>query len=297
MHDPRVGRFFAVDPLEKKYPWYTPYQFSGNRVVDMVELEGLEPDEPDQAKYKYKTFAIDGPYVLTGGDELYQQNKELLDVENRVSNTDESIFFGNNRNDPMQRYVNTDNIYIMSNTTENKIKDENAMVNILLGNFIWGEGPENIVFPKNGKFSGLMKNSIAVGESLIKWDRKGQSDGIFAWSMGARNEINTDIKSGFLSLEHFMGSVSVRIGKVDSDNILVEIFNVTSFTSGNLTKDIPFVNWFVDSPMSTVREPYDVYPYLTEQRTYSNTSQYFSFTMNKKEYTNKIRQYGYGAKK
>jgi len=43
MHDPRVGRFFAPDPLEKKYPFYSPYQFSGNRVIDMVELEGLEP--------------------------------------------------------------------------------------------------------------------------------------------------------------------------------------------------------------------------------------------------------------
>jgi hypothetical protein len=43
MHDPRVGRFFARDPLEKKYPFYSPYQFSGNRVIDMVELEGLEP--------------------------------------------------------------------------------------------------------------------------------------------------------------------------------------------------------------------------------------------------------------
>ncbi len=42
MHDPRVGRFFAVDPLEKKYPWYTPYQFSGNKVIQYVELEGLE---------------------------------------------------------------------------------------------------------------------------------------------------------------------------------------------------------------------------------------------------------------
>ena len=45
MHDPRVGRFFAVDPLEKSYPYYTPYQFSGNRLMDMVELEGLEPKE------------------------------------------------------------------------------------------------------------------------------------------------------------------------------------------------------------------------------------------------------------
>jgi RHS repeat-associated protein len=42
MHDPRVGRFFAVDPLEPNYPWNSPYAFSENRVMDMVELEGLE---------------------------------------------------------------------------------------------------------------------------------------------------------------------------------------------------------------------------------------------------------------
>ena len=39
MHDPRIGRFFAVDPLAPKYPWYSPYQFSGNRLIDKVELE------------------------------------------------------------------------------------------------------------------------------------------------------------------------------------------------------------------------------------------------------------------
>jgi RHS repeat-associated protein len=43
MHDPRIGRFFAVDPLADKYPYYSPYQFSGNRLIDMIELEGLEP--------------------------------------------------------------------------------------------------------------------------------------------------------------------------------------------------------------------------------------------------------------
>ena len=42
MHDPRIGRFFAVDPLAPKYPHYTPYQFSGNKVIRFVELEGLQ---------------------------------------------------------------------------------------------------------------------------------------------------------------------------------------------------------------------------------------------------------------
>lgn len=48
MHNPSTGRFFAVDPLASKYPFYSPYAFSGNRVVDMVELEGLEPARPGQ---------------------------------------------------------------------------------------------------------------------------------------------------------------------------------------------------------------------------------------------------------
>lgn len=42
MHDPRLGRFFAVDPLASKYPHNSPYAFSENRVIDGVELEGLE---------------------------------------------------------------------------------------------------------------------------------------------------------------------------------------------------------------------------------------------------------------
>jgi RHS repeat-associated protein len=42
MHDVRLGRFFAVDPLTTKYAYYTPYQFSGNKVIHAKELEGLE---------------------------------------------------------------------------------------------------------------------------------------------------------------------------------------------------------------------------------------------------------------
>ncbi|MEB3801657.1 hypothetical protein INQ45_11510 [Flavobacterium columnare] len=42
MHDPRVGRFFARDPLEGKYPYLTPYQFSSNQPIHASELEGKE---------------------------------------------------------------------------------------------------------------------------------------------------------------------------------------------------------------------------------------------------------------
>jgi RHS repeat-associated protein len=37
-----LGRFVSVDPVTSQYPWFTPYQFAGNRPIDGVDLEGLE---------------------------------------------------------------------------------------------------------------------------------------------------------------------------------------------------------------------------------------------------------------
>jgi len=45
MHDPRIVRFFATDPLEAKYPHNSPYAFSENRLIASVEMEGLEADD------------------------------------------------------------------------------------------------------------------------------------------------------------------------------------------------------------------------------------------------------------
>jgi RHS repeat-associated protein len=42
MHEPRIGRFFATDPLECYFAYNSPYAFSENRVIDGVEFEGLE---------------------------------------------------------------------------------------------------------------------------------------------------------------------------------------------------------------------------------------------------------------
>ena len=37
-----VQRFLSVDPLTSSYPWNSPYAFCENRVIDGIELEGLE---------------------------------------------------------------------------------------------------------------------------------------------------------------------------------------------------------------------------------------------------------------
>ena len=42
IYDPRLGRFLSVDPLTRDYPWYTPYQFAGNKPIWAIDLDGLE---------------------------------------------------------------------------------------------------------------------------------------------------------------------------------------------------------------------------------------------------------------
>ncbi|WP_299883450.1 RHS repeat-associated core domain-containing protein [uncultured Lacinutrix sp.] len=65
MHDPRVGRFFATDPLSPQYPWYTPYQFAGNKVIAWRELEGLEEDNVnDEIEEKDSNWFTRGMAIL-----------------------------------------------------------------------------------------------------------------------------------------------------------------------------------------------------------------------------------------
>ncbi len=69
MHDPRVGRFFARDPMETVYPWNSPYVFSENRIIRYIELEGLEKAEP-------RSFWGMGLDMLTG--DLHQSRMQNM---------------------------------------------------------------------------------------------------------------------------------------------------------------------------------------------------------------------------
>ncbi len=62
IYNPRLGRFLSVDPLTKSYPWYTPYQFAGNKPIWAIDLDGLE-----EVKFMYarddKGYRIKLAYV------------------------------------------------------------------------------------------------------------------------------------------------------------------------------------------------------------------------------------------
>ena len=84
MHDPRLGRFFAVDPLAPEYPHNSPYAFSENVVINAVELVGLEKAEPPYLAGSNKPNPNAGKAIpeptpmLTGGPGLMPTKNALL---------------------------------------------------------------------------------------------------------------------------------------------------------------------------------------------------------------------------
>ncbi|GAB4259866.1 MAG: hypothetical protein Kow0079_16870 [Vicingaceae bacterium] len=67
MHDPRLGRFFSVDPLFKEFSFLSPYVFGGNDPLRFLDVYGLGPgDRVKKAKSFVGTKYSQEPGLNTG---------------------------------------------------------------------------------------------------------------------------------------------------------------------------------------------------------------------------------------
>jgi len=100
MHDPRLGRFFAVDPLAAKYPYNSPYAFSENDVIAHIELEGLEKGELKIMNPKSKIAKITWKkiYKVTtdGKGAVLDGGQEIINSEEFRTNLVTPYVFGEN---------------------------------------------------------------------------------------------------------------------------------------------------------------------------------------------------------
>jgi RHS repeat-associated protein len=67
LYNPALGRFLTVDPLSRKFPMLTPYQFASNNPVWMIDIDGLEGTTYDQWKRlttDEKILIVKYPYVV-----------------------------------------------------------------------------------------------------------------------------------------------------------------------------------------------------------------------------------------
>lgn len=107
-YDPAIGRFMSIDPLTEEYTDWSPYVFSGNRVIDARELEGLEPYiVTGRAFIPDKTISNPNPLSKTksfAGDNRnnYQVNTTAYRTEQKVR-----VDFDNNKATTLSNRANS----------------------------------------------------------------------------------------------------------------------------------------------------------------------------------------------
>ena len=72
IYDPRLVRFKSVDPLQKKFPELTPYQFASNSPVANVDLDGRE------SQYYTTTITFTNYHQCTGNGDLLTGSKHEI---------------------------------------------------------------------------------------------------------------------------------------------------------------------------------------------------------------------------
>lgn len=285
IYNPAIGRFLSVDPLTKDYPWFTPYQFTGNNPIKYIDLDGLEPgmnpDDPTNQDNRNPTSKMNEIYSQSGGDQNFVNNYSKY--ISMGSYTKERISGLISKDDYISDSENADKYNIWVNNTwvfqaydYAKIESTN-LSNILLGSAIYGIGPENIIFPTNGKISNSLRDAGIVGDALRDYYKLNKNNNDL-------KDINKNYSGDFYSpysyavngefdLETFIGSANVKIARVNDKEIMVTILNITSLTSGDLYKDLPWNNY----PKSVVRNQLNS-PFSLKNK-YGNISQTFSFTL------------------
>lgn len=114
MSDPRIGRFFASDPLSSEYPELSVYQFAGNTPIWARELEGLEswytstgstdpdgetgPMKPQVGPLSFERAQEFGYSEYGVSTETFSNN---FPEEKILELTDNSIEFSQQRDNPM----------------------------------------------------------------------------------------------------------------------------------------------------------------------------------------------------
>lgn len=91
IYDPRLGKFLSVDPITKKYPWYTPYSFAGNKPIEAIDIDGSEEAYTRHAQY--------------------QKNQSLLRMQSEDANKPQIKAFDPTKEKWTTKWKNSDNFF------------------------------------------------------------------------------------------------------------------------------------------------------------------------------------------
>ena len=289
IYNPNIARFLSKDPLAKKFPWWTPYQFAGNMPIRYIDLDGLEPSEnPATPGTNEKRAMFNVSLINTGASKKSANDNFLsrstfnaifrnkdLQLEGQSSNWGNGDYITDTPYDPNNNFnmkVNDATIFNVDESQADRTNNyESFVVGQLLRNFVSGEGPENYNFPENGIISSKFLDSDILKAALTKYN-SGQDVVNEQFNFRGGELANDVLKTGTLfSITGFTGSAMITMVKTDK-GVRATIFNITSLYSGDLGKDV--IDIFggdkdANSAKSYVREPNKTTPYGNISQTYN----------------------------
>ncbi|MFT3981665.1 MAG: RHS repeat-associated core domain-containing protein [Ferruginibacter sp.] len=78
IYDIRLGKFLSIDPLTKNYPWYTPYQFAGNKPTWDIDFDGMEERIiGERTKLQYEILTGSGVSHEEACKAVYENSKTM----------------------------------------------------------------------------------------------------------------------------------------------------------------------------------------------------------------------------
>ena len=246
MYDPRTARFLSADPLKKKYPYFSPYQFSANSPIKFIDLDGLEPANNPKTPGANEKRAMEE--VAAINIETKQTNTEVNVISPGWWKTDDQDLKGSISCGPCGGYItdtkgDPDNKFNMKvfngatlNVDESQAKDfmnyEAFVVNQLVSNFVSGKGSENYNFPTNGIISSKFLKSDILKDALEKFQTGEVKPGVeYQAHFGGKELSNDFLRTGtlFSSITGFVGSGTITIKKTDNNMLMITILNITSW--------------------------------------------------------------------
>jgi len=103
IYNPAIAKFLSVDPLTASYPWYTPYQFAGNKPIIAIDLDGLEEQIRIRIGYdllngetKIKHEQYDDKFSITGplGEGILYVDAQIVQKTDRNFIIAETVYYG-----------------------------------------------------------------------------------------------------------------------------------------------------------------------------------------------------------
>jgi RHS repeat-associated protein len=213
---PNLGKFLSKDPLDSKFPWYSSYQFSGNKCLSFIDIDGTE-----------EFIAI---YNWVGKDkvrvDIYTSEKLIEDQVKHKITIENNLALGSDINPYFQT---VDNFISMT------YYEENGSTRVSL----WG--PENMLNPDDSKMKNYSETTSVSNLSTANGSNTNSPPFSMSWIFNVKiKSFSDELPTEFLSAEKTTNSLEAQDFKIGPSTQPVRLLGTLFFD--NIPNDVQIKN-------------------------------------------------------